>query len=110
MGEGLGERPQRKEIALLEDKSLLLILKILHDPSILGYHYSQGIRYLGSCRIFSIHRCFDPSSPPTTSTKFIGVQRGPHSYKPMHAVANKNPQPLAPYYSPVLCDPVSPRA
>ena len=37
---------------------LLLILKILHDLNILWYHNSQriSIRYLGSCRIFSIHR------------------------------------------------------
>ena len=35
---------------------LLLILKILHDLSILQYHYSQGLVYLGSCRILSIHR------------------------------------------------------
>ena len=35
---------------------LLLILKILHDLSILYYHNSQCLGYLGSCRIFSIHR------------------------------------------------------
>ena len=35
---------------------LLLILKILHDLSILQYHYCQGLGYLGLCRIFSIHR------------------------------------------------------
>ena len=32
------------------------MLNILHDLNILEYHYSQGIRYLGSCRIFSIYR------------------------------------------------------
>ena len=35
---------------------LLLMLKILHDLSIVEYHNSQGLGYLGSCRIFSIHR------------------------------------------------------
>ena len=35
--------------------NLLLILKILHDTSILWYHNFQGIRSLGSCRNFSIH-------------------------------------------------------
>ena len=30
---------------------MLVILKILHDLSILWYHYSQGLGYLGSCRI-----------------------------------------------------------
>ena len=30
--------------------------KILHDLTILQYYNSQGIRHLGSCRIFSIHR------------------------------------------------------
>ena len=33
-----------------------MIRKTLHDLSILQYHYSQGLGYLGSCRIFSIHR------------------------------------------------------
>ena len=37
---------------------ILLILKILHDFNKLEYHYSQGLGYLGSCRIFSIHRIF----------------------------------------------------
>ena len=39
--------------------TLLLILKILHDLPILQYHNFQGIRYLGSCKIFSIHRRID---------------------------------------------------
>ena len=34
----------------------LLMLKILHDLSVLQYYNSQGIRYLGSCRILKIHR------------------------------------------------------
>ena len=33
-----------------------LILKIFHDPKILRYPNFQGKGYLGSCRIFSIHR------------------------------------------------------
>ena len=40
----------------VEQPMIFLILKILHDLSILQSHNSQGIRYLGSCRIFSIHR------------------------------------------------------
>ena len=40
----------------LESQShILLILKNLHDLNILLHHNSQGIRYLGSCRMFSIH-------------------------------------------------------
>ena len=35
---------------------ILLILQILHDLSILKHHYSQGLTYLGSCRISIIHR------------------------------------------------------
>ena len=34
---------------------LLLILRILYDFSILGYHRYQDIRYLGSCRLFMIN-------------------------------------------------------
>ena len=34
---------------------LLLILRILRGLSSLWHHNSQGIRYLGSCRTFSIH-------------------------------------------------------
>ena len=33
-----------------------LMLKIALDFSILYYHNFQGVRYLGSSRIFSIHR------------------------------------------------------
>ena len=36
--------------------AILLILKVLHDLSILQYHYSQGLGYLERCRIFSLHR------------------------------------------------------
>ena len=34
---------------------VLLILETLHDSSVLHYHNCQGIRYLGRCRICSIH-------------------------------------------------------
>ena len=34
---------------------VVLILKILYDLRILSYRGSQGIRYLGSCGICSIH-------------------------------------------------------
>ena len=34
----------------------LLIPQILHDLNIQKYHNSQGIMYLGSCRMFSIPR------------------------------------------------------
>ena len=37
-------------------KSLLLILQILHDLDILLDHNSHNIKYLGSLRNFSIHR------------------------------------------------------
>ena len=30
--------------------------KLSHDLGILWYHYSLGIRYLGSCKISTIHR------------------------------------------------------
>ena len=40
----------------LEVRLTGLMLRILHDLSILLYHNSQGIGYLGSCRIFRIHR------------------------------------------------------
>ena len=36
--------------------ALLLILQILHDLTILLYHHSQDTRFLGSHKIFSIHR------------------------------------------------------
>ena len=42
-------------------RQLLLILKILHDLHIPQSHNSQGTRYLGSCRIFSIH-CIGPKT------------------------------------------------
>ena len=42
---------------------IVLIRKMLHGLSILQYHYSQGIRYLKSCRIFSIHRVIPRLSP-----------------------------------------------
>ena len=46
-------------------RPLVLILKILHDLSILQYHYSQGRSYLGSCRIFRIHRIYWVIPPPS---------------------------------------------
>ena len=33
-----------------------LIRKSLHDLNLLQHHNSQSIRYLGSCRMLSIHR------------------------------------------------------
>ena len=70
----LGGDSEAKEIlqVLLEDCTLNpkplnpkpgllpLILTLLHDPSILKYHTSQGIRYPGSSRIFSIY-CITPN-------------------------------------------------
>ena len=38
-----------------EGKFILWILKTLHDLNILHYHYSQGLGYLRSCRIFRVH-------------------------------------------------------
>ena len=35
--------------------ALLLILKVFPDLTTLSYHNSQGTRYFGSCRVFSIH-------------------------------------------------------
>ena len=34
---------------------VLLILTILHDLNMLQFHNSEGIRYLLSCRVFSIN-------------------------------------------------------
>ena len=45
------------------NQSILLILKILHDLNIQWYHNSHCIRYLGSCRISSIHRISIKPSP-----------------------------------------------
>ena len=43
-------------LVVFPSSCILLILKILHDFTILLYHNSEGLKYLGSCRIFSIHR------------------------------------------------------
>ena len=45
---------------------VLLMLKILHDLGILWYRYSQGIRYLGSCRNFEY--------PPSLNGNMIQMQ------------------------------------
>ena len=37
-------------------RELLLMLKTLHDLSILEFHNSQSRRHVRSCRVFSIHR------------------------------------------------------
>ena len=55
--EGLQPRTRRQKLEV-SGWLLLVILEILHDPRILQYHNSQGLRYLGSCRIFSIHCMF----------------------------------------------------
>ena len=47
-----------REDMQLNNDNLLLILKILHDLNIQYSYYSQFIMYLGSCRIFSIHRSY----------------------------------------------------
>ena len=48
-----GKSPTLRNLANITKRQL--ILKILHDLSIL-YHHSQGIRFLASCRICCVRR------------------------------------------------------
>ena len=49
-------REVRLRVFLKAQRGDTVDTKNLHDLNILQSYNSQGIRYLGSCRIFSIHR------------------------------------------------------
>ena len=46
---------------------LLLMLRLLHDLSKLQHHVLQGIRYSGSCRIFSTYPINPNATPESMS-------------------------------------------
>ena len=65
---------------------LLVMLKILHDLSILGYHYSQGVRYLGPCRIVRIHCGFpEPLKLPLLGGPWDLVTTYSWAYNPTYS-------------------------